>query len=235
MKGRIAAFIFDLDGVLTDTAEFHYQAWKRLAEEEGVPFDRRDNERLRGVSRRDSLLILLRGRAVTEEGIAAMMERKNRYYVALLQRMGKEALLPGATEILTALRRMGYKTAVGSVSKNTRTVIGRLGLIGYFDAVADGYSVERAKPAPDIFLFAAAALNVPPGECVVIEDAEAGVEAALAAGMLAVGIGPPERVGKAHLVYPSLADLRLEEILNYPMERAANPGQRRAEGIRPYV
>lgn len=224
MKGRIAAFIFNLDGVLTDTAEFHYLAWKRLAEEEGVPFDRRDNEKLRGVSRRDSLLILLRGRAATEEEIAAMMERKNRYYVALIERMGTDALLPGAVDILTVLRRMGYKTAVGSVSKNTRTVIGRLGLTGYFDAIADGYSVERAKPAPDIFLFAAAALNVPPGECVVIEDAEAGVEAALAAGMLAVGIGPPERVGRAHFVYPSLADLRLEEILGDPWKKAVNAG-----------
>lgn len=213
MRGRIAAFIFDLDGVLTDTAEFHYQAWKRLAEEEGVPFDRQDNERLRGVSRRDSLLILLRGRAATEEEIVAMMERKNRYYVALLQQMGKEALLPGATEILTALRQRGYKTAIASVSKNTCTVLERLALTGYFDAVADGYSVERAKPAPDIFLYAAAALGVPPGECVVIEDAEAGVEGALAAGMLTVGLGPRERVGKAHFVYPSLADVNPEMLL----------------------
>ena len=219
MKGEIGAFIFDLDGVLTDTAEFHYLAWKRLAEEEGVPFDRRDNEKLRGVSRRDSLLILLRGRTATEEEIAAMMERKNRYYVALIERMGKEALLPGATEILTALRRMGYKVAVASVSRNTRTVIGRLGLTGLFDAIADGYSVERAKPAPDIFLYAAAALGVSPRECVVVEDAEAGIEGALAAGMLAVGLGPRERVGKAHFVYPSLADLRLEEILGHPGNR----------------
>ena len=224
MKGEIGAFIFDLDGVLTDTAEFHYLAWKRLAEEEGVPFDRRDNEKLRGVSRRDSLLILLRGRTATEEEIAAMMERKNRYYVALIERMGKEALLPGATEILTALRRMGYKVAVASVSRNTRTVIGRLGLTGLFDAIADGYSVERAKPAPDIFLYAAAALGVPPRECVVVEDAEAGIEGALAAGMLAVGLGPRERVGKAHFVYPSLAELKLEEILDYRGEQAAPPG-----------
>ena len=224
MKGEIGAFIFDLDGVLTDTAEFHYLAWKRLAEEEGVPFDRRDNEKLRGVSRRDSLLILLRGRTATEEEIAAMMERKNRYYVALIERMGKEALLPGATEILTALRRMGYKVAVASVSRNTRTVIGRLGLTGLFDAIADGYSVERAKPAPDIFLYAAAALGVSPRECVVVEDAEAGIEGALAAGMLAVGLGPRERVGKAHFVYPSLAELKLEEILDYRGEQAAPPG-----------
>lgn len=213
MKGRITAFIFDLDGVLTDTAEFHYRAWKQLADEMGVPFDRRDNEKLRGVSRRDSLLILLRGRAVTEEEIAEMMERKNRYYVALLQHMGSEALLPGSTEMLTALRQRGYKTAVASVSKNTHTVLERLSLAGYFDAVADGYSVERAKPAPDIFLYAAAALGVPPGECVVIEDAEAGVEGALAAGMLAVGLGPRERVGKAHFVYPNLAEVKLEGLL----------------------
>lgn len=211
--GKIAAFIFDLDGVLTDTAEYHYQAWKRLAEEEGIAFDRRDNEKLRGVSRRDSLLFLLRGRAATEDEIAAMMERKNSYYVALLHQMGREALLPGATEVLTAVRNMGYKTAVASVSKNTHTVLERLDLTGYFDAVADGYSVARAKPAPDIFLFAAAALKVPPAECVVIEDAEAGVEGALAAGMLVVGLGPRERVGKAHFVYPSLAEIKLDEVL----------------------
>lgn len=225
MSGRITAFIFDLDGVLTDTAEFHYQAWKRLADEEGLPFDRRDNEKLRGVSRRDSLLILLRGRPATEDEIMAMMERKNRYYVALLERMGREALLPGATETLTVLRQRGYKTAVASVSKNTQTVLTRLDLAGYFDAVADGYSVERAKPAPDIFLYAAEALGVPPGECVVIEDAEAGVEAALDAGMAVVGIGPPERVGKAHFVFPSLAEVRLEAVL-------AGTGRTGSEGMK---
>lgn len=213
--GKITAFIFDLDGVLTDTAEFHYRAWKRLAEEEGVPFDRQDNEKLRGVSRLDSLLILLRGRAATEAEIVEMMERKNRYYVALLQQMGREALLPGSTEILAALRQKGYKIAVASVSKNTRMVLDRLALNEYFDAIADGYSVERAKPAPDIFLYAAAALGVPPGECVVIEDAEAGIEGALAAGMLAVGLGPRERVGKAHFVYPSLAEMSLEVVLGH--------------------
>ena len=212
---QIKAFIFDLDGVLTDTAEYHFRAWQQLAAEEGIPFDRHDNERLRGISRRESLLMILNGRPRSEEQIDALMERKNSYYAASLQTMNRDAVLPGSIEVLTTLREQGYKMAIASSSKNTQTVLERLGLAGYFDAVADGYSVERAKPAPDIFLRAAQLLDVPPRQCAVIEDAAAGVEGALAAGMIAIGLGPAERVGQAHFVFPSLAEVELGMILGH--------------------
>lgn len=214
MTNKIKAFIFDLDGVLTDTAEYHFRAWQQLAAEEGLPFDRHANEKLRGISRRESLLMILNGRPASEAQIAAMMERKNNYYVASLQTMSRDALLPGSIEILTALKQQGFKMAIASSSKNTKTVLERLGLEEYFDAVADGYSVKRAKPAPDIFLHAAHLLAVPPRQCVVIEDAAAGVEGALAAGMITIGLGPAERVGKAHFIFPGLAEVQLDTILN---------------------
>jgi len=200
----IRGVIFDLDGVLTDTSEFHYQGWKRLADEEGIPFDRQANEALRGVSRRDSLLLLLGDRPATEEQIQEMMARKNRAYQELIERVTSDNLLPGAQDLLAELQAAGIKVAIGSASKNARTVIERLGIADRVDAVSDGYSVERHKPAPDLFLHAAAQLGLPTGQCVVVEDAASGVEAALAAGMWVVGLGPVERVGAAHVVLPSL-------------------------------
>jgi beta-phosphoglucomutase len=215
----IRGIIFDLDGVLTDTSEYHYLAWKRLADEEGIPFDREANEALRGVSRRDSLMILLGGRQATEEEIQEMMDRKNGYYQGFLEEIAPDDLLPGARELLEELRSTGIKIAIGSASKNTRTVLCKLGIEDWFDAISDGYSVERQKPAPDLFVHAAGQLGLAPEQCVVVEDAESGVQAALAGGMWAVGIGPEDRVGAAHVVLPSLegvhwADLRacLEEV-----------------------
>lgn len=204
------AVIFDLDGVLTDTAEYHYQAWKRLADEEGIPFDRKTNEQLRGVSRRRSLEILLGDRQVSEDVFQELMDRKNRYYRALLQRLSPKDLLPGALALVRALRSRGVKVAIGTVSKNAPLIVERLGLADEVDLVADGHSVERSKPAPDIFLYAAHRLGVPAHRCVVVEDAAAGVDAALAAGMWAVGLGPEERVGHAHVVFPDLAHVTEE-------------------------
>lgn len=213
MPRDIEAFIFDLDGVLTDTAEYHYLAWKRLADEEGIPFTRQDNERLRGVSRRRSLELLLKGREVTDEEAREMMERKNRYYREMIQRITPGDLLEGVPELLQELRVAGIKFAIASVSKNTREVLERLGLQA--DAISDGYSVERAKPAPDLFLHAASQLGIPPSRCVVLEDASSGIEAARAAGMWAVAIGPAERFEglMPDAIFPSLAGVRLRDIL----------------------
>ncbi len=214
---EIRAFILDLDGVLTDTAEYHYLAWRMLADEEEIPFSRKDNEQLRGVSRRQSLEFLL-GTYVTrytEDGIQEMMDRKNGYYVAMLKQISAHDLLPGATKLLHDLRERGLKIAIGSASKNTRTVLDRLGILRDFDAISDGNSVFKAKPAPDVFLFAAEEMGIAPKHCAVVEDAASGVQAALAAYMLAVGIGPDERVGHAHLRYASTADIDLNEILAY--------------------
>ncbi|BBD66262.1 beta-phosphoglucomutase [Nostoc commune NIES-4072] len=201
---NIQGFIFDLDGVLTDTAELHYLAWQKLADEEGIPFNRQANEALRGVSRRASLLHIIGDRPYSEAQIEEMMERKNRYYVESIQHMTPKDLLPGAIALLDELRQAGIKIGIGSASKNARTVIERLGIVDKVDAIADGYSVQQPKPAPDLFLYAAKQLGLEPAQSVVVEDAAAGIEAALAGGMWAVGLGPAERVGAAHVVLPSL-------------------------------
>jgi len=217
---NLQAIIFDLDGVITDTAEYHFQPWQRLANEEGLPFDRTINDRLRGVGRRESLEIILNGRPATETQIAEMTGRKNRYYVALLERVTPADLLPGAGELLRELRGAGIKTGIGSVSKNTPTVIERLGIASLLDAIADGSIVERSKPAPDVFLKAAEMLGVAPAFCAVVEDAEVGVDAALAAGMWAIGLGPAERVGHGHLRFDGLSGVTLGDIRT-GLERAA--------------
>jgi beta-phosphoglucomutase len=210
---EIKGFIFDLDGVLTDTAEFHFQAWKRLADEEGIPFTRDDNEALRGVSRRESLNLMLKGRQISEIQAQEWMERKNNYYRQLLAQMSPEDILPGVCDLLHDLHVAGYKVAVASASKNARDVMENLNLLDEIDVLCDGSSVQRAKPAPDLFLFAAQQLGLPPAACVVVEDAEAGVEAALASGMRCIGLGPAQRVGKAQLVLPNLDGVALKEIL----------------------
>ncbi len=215
----IDAVIFDLDGVLTDTAEYHYRAWKRLAEEEGLPFDRQMNERLRGVSRARSLEILLNGRQVPPQVFQEMLERKNRYYRESLQTLNPKDILPGALELVRALRTAGLKVAIGTVSKNAPLIVDRLGLRQEIDVLADGHSVGRSKPSPDIFLYAALQLGVTPERAVVVEDAAAGIDAALAAHMWAVGIGPEERVGHAHVVFPDLEKVTLSRFVD-ALERA---------------
>ncbi|MBD2593427.1 beta-phosphoglucomutase [Nostoc spongiaeforme FACHB-130] len=209
---EIQGVIFDLDGVLTDTAEYHYQAWQRLADEEGIPFNRQANEVLRGVSRRESLMLIIGDRKYSEAQIQEMMGRKNNYYVELIHHVTPKDLLPGAIALLDELRQAGIKTAIGSASKNACTVIQRLGIADKVDAIADGYSVEKPKPAPDLFLYAAKQLGLQPAQCVVVEDAAAGIEAALAGGMWTVGLGPVERVGAAHVVLPSLAGVQWADI-----------------------
>jgi beta-phosphoglucomutase len=205
--------IFDLDGVLTDTAEYHYQAWQRLADDLAIPFDRERNEALRGVSRRHSLELLLAGRVYPEEQMLEMMERKNSYYQALLKQVSQDDLLPGARALLEALRTAGKKIAIGSASKNAREVVQRLQIASCIDAMADGYSVVRPKPAPDLFVYAAGLLHVYVDACVVFEDAKVGVEAAKAAGMYTVGLGPIERVGQADLVLPDLSSVTPHDLL----------------------
>ncbi len=212
MRRKIEAFIFDLDGVLTDTAEYHYQSWKLLCKEQGIPFDRKINEKLRGVSRRKSLEIILGDQKVSPGKFSEMLERKNNYYRESIKNISKKDLFPGVEKVLEELKGKGIKLALGSSSKNARPVIEGLGVKDFFEAIADGNSVEKAKPAPDIFLFAAEKLGVVPENCVVVEDAEAGIEAALTAGMFVVGIGPWERVGKSHIHFPEIGKINLDEI-----------------------
>jgi len=213
MRRKIKAVIFDLDGVITDTSEYHFQAWKRLADEEGITFNRDDNDKLRGVSRSECLKILLNGKQVLAEQFQEMMDRKNEYYVELLRQMTSENILSGAKEIVLELKRRGIKTAIASVSKNTKTVLQGTGIENLFDVIVDGYSVKNTKPAPDIFLFTAKELGVKPKDCAVVEDAEAGIEAALAGNMLPIGIGPEERVEKARYHFEKIGDITLTKLL----------------------
>lgn len=209
----IKAFIFDLDGVLTDTAEYHFRAWKGLADEYRIPFSRADNEKLRGIPRRESLLLILNGHSYPEEQIQEMMRQKNELYLEFIHGITPGDLLPGAVELLEEIHAAGLQSALGSASKNAPEVIQRLGISSLLDAVSDGSSVDRQKPAPDLFLHAAAQLGLPSATCVVVEDAAAGIEAALAGGFRTVGLGPRERVGAATVVYPSLATLHLADLL----------------------
>ena len=165
---KIKAVIFDLDGVLTNTSEYHYRAWKRLADELGIPFDRQRNEALRGVSRRRSLELMLDSRPATEEQMQEWMARKNSYYVEFVQQMTPADILPGALDLLQELRLAKVKIGIGSASKNTRTVLDRLRLWEYADAVSDGHSVQRQKPAPDLFLHCARQLSVDPSDAIVV-------------------------------------------------------------------
>lgn len=209
MTTDAAGVIFDLDGVLADTAELHFQSWMDISRELGIPFDRARNEALRGLSRADSLRIFLGPEALRFDADqqAEIMERKNRYYLQRVERLTAADVLPGARELLEDLRRHGVRVAIASSSRNARIVLERLSLLDAADAIVDGNDVERTKPAPDIFLCAARRLGLPPARCVVVEDAESGIEAARAAGMKVVGIGPAERVGKADCVVPAISAL----------------------------
>jgi len=212
---RPKAIIFDLDGVLTDTSEYHYKAWKRLADEEGIPFTREENdEHLRGVGRRDSLMYILRGRKVSEEQIQVMMDRKNRYYTEMIKSITPNDLVAGGRDLLNEIRMAGIKAAIASSSKNCYTVLERLDILSYLDGIADGNSVVNSKPAPDLFVYAAGSVQVPTPDCLGVEDADAGIEAIKTAGMQALGIGPKERFHRADKVLPTLASLHLADVLN---------------------
>lgn len=214
-KAQLRGVIFDLDGVITDTAEYHYRGWKRLADENGWAFDRAKNDALRGVARRESLMLILGERAgeYSEPQIQEFMARKNNYYLELIREITPRDLLPGARELLGEIRAAGVKVALGSASKNAREVLGRLGIGELFDTVADGHSVERQKPAPDLFLHAAAQLGLGPGECIVVEDAEAGIQAARVGGFVAVGVGPVSRFSGADAVFPGLKGVHYADLL----------------------
>jgi beta-phosphoglucomutase len=210
---RFDAVIFDLDGVITDTAHYHYLAWKRLAESEGVEFDHAFNETLKGVDRMGSLeLILARSpRGYSSEQKLALADRKNRHYQELIGTMGAADLLPGAVEALAAVRAAGLKIGLASVSKNAFAVLDRLGIRASFDHVVDAATIANSKPDPEIFLTAAQRLGVAPGRCLGVEDAVAGVAAIKAAGMFALGIGDPAVLARADRVIPALDQFRLEE------------------------
>ncbi len=211
---KIRACIFDLDGVIVDTAVYHYQAWKRLANELGFDFTETQNEKLKGVSRMRSLDLILQWGGVTKtqaekEELATC---KNNWYVEMINKMTPAEILPGAKEFLEACRGAGIKTALGSASKNSMTILNNVNIAGFFDAIVDGNHVDKPKPDPEVFLKGAEALNVQPADCVVFEDAIAGVEAAINGGMKVVGIGSPDVLVGANLVIGGLNEMSLEKL-----------------------
>ena len=201
--------IFDLDGVIVSTDDCHYRAWKAMADEEGIPFDRQINERLRGVSRMQSLEIILEkaSRPYTDQEKQALATRKNNLYVRLVQELTPQDMLPGAMALLEKLRAAGIKIAVGSSSKNTPIILKQLQLSEYFDGVADGNAITHSKPDPEVFLLAARLLDLQPENCFVVEDADAGVEAALAGGMRVLAVGSAAGNPRATLRAASLAEV----------------------------
>jgi beta-phosphoglucomutase len=209
MIREMRAAIFDLDGVIVDTAKYHYLAWKRLAREYGFDFTEIDNERLKGVSRVRSLEILLEigGLSLEESEKEKMAAQKNEWYIDTIKHMDASEILPGSAEYLQDIRRKGIKTALGSASKNAPLILERLRISDLFDVIVDGNKVSKAKPDPEVFLRAAAELDIPSTGCVVFEDAEAGIEAALRANMGAVGIGKPALLSQADMVIGGLWQL----------------------------
>ena len=213
---KIKACLFDLDGVIVDTAVYHYRAWKRLANELGFDFTEEENEKLKGVSRVKSLELILSwaGLEKTQEEQAELATRKNNWYVGMITQMTPDEILPGVREFMEEARAAGLKTALGSASKNSGLILERTGLAALFDAVVDGNSVTASKPDPEVFLRGAEALAVAPDECVVFEDAVAGVQAGKAAGMKVVGIGTEEVLHEADLVVKGLSHLRVEQLFD---------------------
>ena len=203
-----SAIIFDLDGVLVSTDNCHYEAWKKLADEEGIYFDRTINERLRGVSRMESLEIVLEKakKTYSDEQKAEMAERKNGYYKKLIEELDENAILEGVVEFVETAKKNGLKIAIGSSSKNTNAILKQVGLYDTFDAIADGNDIKNSKPAPDVFLVAANKLGIEPAQCMVVEDADAGVEAALAAEMDVLAVGYASNNEKATYRAESLND-----------------------------
>lgn len=212
---EIKGLLFDLDGVLVDTAKYHYLAWKQLADSLGIPFTEQDNERLKGVSRVHSFEIILEigGRQMSESEKQRCCEEKNEIYLGYIRQLKAEELLPGVREFLQDAHHHGYRTALGSASKNSRLILERLEITGLLDAIVDGTVISTAKPDPEVFLKGAEALCIEPAQCLVFEDAVAGVEAAHRGGMQAIGIGTRQALPEADIVIPGLLGVTADELV----------------------
>lgn len=211
---EIKACLFDLDGVIVDTAKYHFKAWKRLANELDIDFTEHENEQLKGVSRMESLQLILGwgGLKKTEAEMLELATLKNSWYVEMINEMKADEILPGAAQFLKELRDAGVKIALGSASKNSVTILQKINLLDQFDAIIDGTKVTKSKPNPEVFLKGAEALGEDPEHCVVFEDAVAGVEAAIRAGMRVVGIGEHKTLYQADLVVSGLDQINLASL-----------------------
>lgn len=211
---NVKACLFDLDGVLVDTAAFHFQAWRRLARQLGFDFTEHQNEQLKGISRMESLERILAwgGVTLTADEKDQWASTKNEWYLELVRQMTPADVLPGAREFLDECRQAGLKTALGSASKNARLILENTDLLRDFDAVVDGTKTTRSKPDPEVFLLGAQELGVAPSDCVVFEDAVAGIEAAHRGGMKAIGVGSPEVLGEAEAVIPGFVGFSVSHL-----------------------
>ncbi|MDZ7878226.1 MAG: beta-phosphoglucomutase [Saprospiraceae bacterium] len=212
---KIDACIFDLDGVICDTAKYHFKAWKRLANELGFDFTEEENEQLKGVSRVESLNLILHwgGKRINDaEEKAALATQKNDWYLELIQHMSASDILPGVEHFLRDVQKRGIKIALGSASKNSRMILDRLGLTHYFEVIIDGNSTSQSKPHPEVFLMGAEQLGVSPKNSIVFEDAEKGLEAARRGGFYAVGVGKNLPLELAHIVIPNFEHIDLKDI-----------------------
>lgn len=210
----IRACIFDLDGVIVDTAHYHYLAWKRLANELGYHLSEADNEQLKGVSRMQSLDVVLKlaGISLNVDHRIILANKKNTWFNEYIEQMKPEEIFPGVLDLIHSIKAENIKVGLASSSKNARTVLRLLHIEHEFDAVVDGNMISRTKPDPEIFIMAAQRLGVANSECIVIEDAEAGVQAALAAGMKCIGIGSKERLHRANVVLSKTSDIKLSTL-----------------------
>lgn len=208
------ACIFDLDGVLVDTAKYHFIAWQRLASNLGVDFTEHDNEQLKGLSRDASLdYILIKGKitaSISEREI--WKEQKNNWYLELVTNMPEDEVLPNCKELLQDLKKNNIKVGLGSASKNAKLILDRVNITHFFDTIIDGTVTSKSKPDPEVFLLGAKALSVKPSECIVFEDALNGVKAAKLGGFPTIGIGDANVLTEADLVKPSLLGLNYEEL-----------------------
>jgi beta-phosphoglucomutase len=211
---QTGACIFDLDGVVVDTAKYHFLAWKRLADQLEIKFTEKDNERLKGVSRMDSLDIILEigGRNLSQQLKEKYASQKNDWYIDYIDNMTPDEILPGCQQFILELKNAGIRVAIGSASKNTPMILERVGLKYLFDAIVDGNIVTKAKPDPEVFIKAAEMVSVKPENCFVFEDAIAGVHAALNAGMLCIGVGSPDVLKEAHYIISGLIVMNLEKL-----------------------
>jgi beta-phosphoglucomutase len=215
MPKLIDAALFDLDGVIAFTDRYHYLGWKQLADEEGWDFSETLNHQLRGVSRMDSLQIILdhNGIELSEDDKKRLADRKNGYYRKSLENINQDDLYPGALEFVAGLRERGVKTALASSSRNAMIVVDALGLREYFDAFVSGNDLSKSKPDPEIFELSAKRVDVPPERCVVFEDAESGIEAGLAAGMYCVGVGEAARLPNAEQTITDYAEIDIDALV----------------------
>ena len=212
----IKGFILDLDGVIVDTARYHYQAWKKLAGQLGITFGKIENEQLKGVSRRESLhkILQLGQKEVSDEEFQQLMDQKNEWYLEAIESLSKEDTLAGGREFLEQARKIKLKLALGSASRNAPRILDQLDLVRHFDAIIDGTVVQRSKPDPEVFLRGAQELGLEPPECVVFEDSLAGLRAAIDGGFKCVGIGKKSALKQAHWVINDLSKTNPTEVIN---------------------